>query len=341
VALTELQIATLVERYTRERDRFEKMAATVTRHLSARLRAAAIPHLPTFRSKDPESLRGKLNRDRHEHDFVAFEREFAPAILDLAGVRILLYRPKDVEPTCSVIEDLFVVPEEPRYRKDFTDTKRYQARHRVVSLRDDQIENDPALANLRGVRCEIQVVTLVDHIWNELEHDIKYKTPHGQPTEEQKALLASLRTELDAVRDSVNRLMDATDRQRAEGLRVIETAEDLRYALGRRCNRWFAGDFERLLELLDAVLREVTPAALDKLPLAPANLADGAALLAKAGISAADDDLGIVVAALWPQYGADFVEVVKSWRGKTGRLSRLVRALDQAATGRKIGGVDA
>lgn len=336
MALSELQIATLVERYTRERDRFEKMAATATRHLSARLRAAAVPHVPTFRSKDPENLRGKLNRDRDEHEFTTFEREFAPALLDLAGVRILLYRPKDVEPTCAVVEELFVVPQEPRFRRDYTAADRYQARHRVVSLRDDQIENDPALTNLRGVPCEIQVVTIGDHIWNELEHDIKYKTPHGQPTDEQKALLGSLRTQLDGVRDSVNRLMDATDRQRSERLAVIETAEDLRYALKVRCKRVFAGDYERLLELLEAVVREVTFAALDKLPLAPEDLDAAAALLEKAALPSSPDDLGVVVAALWPLYGADFVEVVRSWRGKPGRLSRLVRALDKAAIERKI-----
>lgn len=111
---------------------------------------------------------------------------------------------------------------------------------------------------------------------------------------------------------------------------------DLRYALKVRCRRAFAGDFERLLELLEAVLREVTSAALDKLPLAPTDLDAASALLEKAALPSAPDDLGTVVAALWPLYGTDFVEVVKSWRGKPGRLSRLVRALDKAATERKI-----
>jgi ppGpp synthetase/RelA/SpoT-type nucleotidyltranferase len=192
VPLTELQIAHLVDRYCRERDRIDKLASTVARHLSSRLRSAAIPHVPTFRSKDPESLRLKLARDRAKHDFRAFDREFGPSLLDLAGVRILVYRPRDVEPTCDIIDELFTVPEPPRFRKDYTAAAAYQARHRVATLRDEQVDSDPALANLRFVPCEIQVVTIADHIWNELEHDIKYKTPHGQPNDVQLAHLRNL-----------------------------------------------------------------------------------------------------------------------------------------------------
>lgn len=337
MALTELQIATLVERYTRERDRFEKMAATVTRHLSTRLRRApAVPHVPTFRSKDSESLHGKLTRDQTKHEFITFEREFGPALLDLAGVRMLLYRPRDVEPTCAIIEELFVVPDDERFRKNYASPDGYQARHRVVTLRDEQIESDPALANLRGVPCEIQVVTIGDHIWNELEHDITYKTPHGRPTSEQNAYLKMLRTQLDGVRESVNDLMEATDKQRAENLALIESPEDLHHALKVRCGRGLVGDFDRLLQLLSGVLREVTPAALHKLPLADEDLNGAQELLEKAGQLTGANDLALVVAALWRLYGRDFVEVVRSWRGKPGPLSKLVRTMDKAATKAKI-----
>src|SRR5207245_8542140 len=83
------------------------MSAVVSRHLSAQLRASAIPHLPTFRAKAPDSLRDKLVRDVQEHEFSSLEREFGPSIKDLAGVRILLYRPRDQDQTCRVIEELF------------------------------------------------------------------------------------------------------------------------------------------------------------------------------------------------------------------------------------------
>ena len=173
-------------------------------------------------------------------------------------------------------------------------------------------------------------MTLGDHVWNELEHDIIYKTPLGRPTEAQDALLKTLRTQLDGIRETVNRLMDATERQRAENLAVIEFPEDLRQALRVCSGRTFVGDFARMLKLLGAVLREVTPAELHKLPLESVELDYGQARIATAGMSVTAEDLTIVVGALWPLHGPDFVEVVKTWPGKPGQITRVVRALNEA-----------
>jgi ppGpp synthetase/RelA/SpoT-type nucleotidyltranferase len=193
MALTDLQILTLVQRYIRERDRFEKLAATVMRHLTNRLRNGNVKHLPTFRSKDPESLQGKLERDRHEHSYEQFEQELTPALLDLSGVRVLLYERDHVLPVTGVIEEMFNCPADERFRKDHVDPDGYQARHRCVTLPDDVIAADPALTNVDGVFCEVQITTLADHIWSELEHDIEYKKPAGEPSEAQQALLQALR----------------------------------------------------------------------------------------------------------------------------------------------------
>ena len=141
--LTELQISTLVERYARERDRFEKMASTASRHLSAALRDAAVPHVPTFRAKSPESFRGKLERNVEKYELKSFEREFGPTVLDLAGVRALLYRPADADVVCKTIEDLFVVPDGDRFRRHHDNQEGYQAHHRVVQLSVDMLAADP------------------------------------------------------------------------------------------------------------------------------------------------------------------------------------------------------
>ena len=176
---------------------------------------------------------------------------------------------------------------------------------------------DPALANLRDVHCENQVVTIPDHVWNELEHDIKYKTPSGRPSPEQDALLKTLRGQLNLVRSTVEQLMAATDRQREANLAAIESPEDLRQALKARTTRSFTGDLGRLLDLLSETLRDVTRAELDKLPLDSADLSSAADRLRSAESVLAETDAGIVVAALWPSYAEDFVEVVASWQPRT------------------------
>jgi ppGpp synthetase/RelA/SpoT-type nucleotidyltranferase len=330
VALTDLQIATLVERYHRERDRFDKMATVVGRRLSAQLRAAAIPHVPTFRPKEEESLRGKLARDRDTHEYALFEREFAPSLLDLAGARIMLYRPADEDPTCEVIERLFIVPDGQRFRRDFRGENGYRARHRVVRLPDELLASDASFRNLTGVLCEVQVVTFADHIINELQHDILYKRPMGQPSPEQQSLLDVLRDQLSGVRTSVERLTEATERHRASNLATIESPDDLSDALRSRTGRRLRGDFEQLLKLLAGTFADLTRAELDKLPL-DATILDGTAddRLSIAGIEDRDG-VARVVSALWPSYGADFLDVASSWRGRPGPVSRLLQALAHA-----------
>lgn len=325
--LTELQISTLVARYARERDRFEKMASTASRHLSAALHDAAVPHVPTFRAKSPESFRGKLERNLKKFEFKSFEQEFGPSILDLAGVRTLLYRPADASVVCKIIEDRFVVPEGDRFRRHHDNQDGYQAHHRVVRLSADMLAADPRLANLDDVFCEIQVVTLGDHIWNELEHDIKYKTPDGLPSELQKGLLRNLRSQLNATRDTVAQLMEETARRRQENLSQIETPEDLQYSLRACSGRVLRGDLARLLELLEKSLRTVTPAELQRLKLGAEDLEAAKEQLETAGLSVDEDDPVLVVAALWDDLGPEFQKIVTSWPGKPGPVSRAVRAL--------------
>lgn len=331
MALTDLQIATLVERYIRERDRFEKLAARVLRHVTNGLRNANIRHVPTFRSKDPTSLQGKLDRDRLEHTFEDLERDFAPRLLDLAGVRILLYQREHVERTCAIIEELFDCPRDELFRANHENARGYWACHRVVALREEMVASDPALANVATAYCEIQVTTLPDHIWNELEHDIQYKKPAGEPSEAQQALLQSLRGELNAVNGTVTELVAATERQKAENLTEIATVGALHQALKKRCGTAFSGDFGGLLRLLGGVLREVTLAQLQRLPLDATDIELGIDRLAKAGITAANDDVAVVVAALWPMWGDDFRDLVSEWWGRPGPLNRAVRGLAEAA----------
>lgn len=330
VALTELQIIKLVEKYARERDRFEKMATTVARHLTARLRATATPHMATVRSKSPESLRGKMARDSTKYDIKALDGEFNPTILDLAGVRILLYRPQDIQPTCSAIDDLFALPEGERFRRDHENPGGYQARHRVVTLPDDMVESDPMLTNLKDVHCEVQVVTLVQHIWNELEHDLIYKTPAGKPSPEQTVLLATLRDQTTLVQSTVTKLMEATARQHAANLTAIESPQDLQQALRVRCGRTVNGDLERLLKLLVGVTYDVTPASLNKLPLSGEELDAAVARLSTADISIRGDEVNAVVAALWPHYRAEFVAFASSWPGPRSPIRRLIDTLKEA-----------
>ena len=330
--LTEFDIVDLVERYKRERDRFEKMATVVTNRLSAELRANAIRHLPTFRAKGPASLRGKLRILGPSKTMSDFEPEFAPSLSDLAGVRIMLYDRDDEVATCQIIERLFQLPQDERCRKDFLIADGYRALHRVVTLPSSMIRTDPSfLENLAGVWCEVQVVTLADHVWNELEHDIVYKTPDGSASREQTALLGSLRSEIEAVCSTVRRIVDATARRKAENRAAIDSPVDLSAVLSERAGRRLSGSHSDLLRLLTGTLTEVTPAQLEALPLTGPDLEAAHQRLTTAGVAVGGaGDVGLVVAALWAGLGPDFLEVAAHWTGRPGPMAQLLRRIESA-----------
>jgi hypothetical protein len=173
------------------------------------------------------------------------------------------------------------------------------------------------------------VVTIVDHIWNELEHDIRYKTPTGNPNVEQHSLLKVLRDQLNGVTTCVDLLMEATEQQRLVNLVTIESAEDLSDALKLKTGQRLRGDFWALQKLLAGAFKSLTRADLDRLPVAEQHLVEGKALLEAAGTEVRDG-VSLVIAALWPAYGRDFLTVIKGWPGRPGPVSRLLQELAKA-----------
>lgn len=336
--LSDLEILRLVDKYQRERDRFEKMAAFVSGRLSAELRDTPVRHLPTYRAKEATSLRRKLEGMRATKSVADFDPEFAPAMVDLAGVRIMLYDRDDEARTCDIIERIFTLAPDPRCKKDFLTADGYRALHRVVTLPNAVVrQQSDVLGNLAEVWCEVQVVTLADHIWNELEHDIVYKTPDGSASREQTALLGSLRSEVDAVCSTVRRVVDATTRRKAENRAPIETAEDLSAVLSACAGRRLSGNHSDLLRLLTGTLAEVTPAQLEELPLRSPNLDAAQARLASGGLTVGGaGDVGLVVTALWDVLGLDFLEVTGHWAGRRGPIAQLLRRIESAVAAGKI-----
>ena len=134
------------------------------------------PQKIQHRAKSVRSLSTKLS-DRG----LANSQDIAAEIKDLAGCRVIFHQNDDVNQfsRSRIISDLFHVDwdeskfhhpdEESESANDF-----YMANHYVVSLKQEDIEN-PEFGEFDGLRCEIQVQTLLNHAWSETVHDITYK----------------------------------------------------------------------------------------------------------------------------------------------------------------------
>lgn len=193
MALTEPQISEVVDRYWREHDRYTKLAQAVGDICRDLVRENAIRASVHWRAKTRESVKKKIdNKYRRELNSVdeAFER-----IGDLAAVRVLTYVEYDRDTVVELIRDAFDPPEGKEEieidRKDIGRNETfYRATHCQVSMPKTHLVG--TYENLGGLSCEIQICSMLAHIWNELEHDLVYKPQGGEPSSDEKELLKIL-----------------------------------------------------------------------------------------------------------------------------------------------------
>ncbi len=191
-------IAEAVARYDRERDRYIKLASRVADLCrTAIVEDNAIRAQVTSRTKTVKSFEGKLRRfaRRGDKNYASVDEVFAQ-IGDFAGVRVATYRPEDEDRVADAIAALFCGPDGGGVdidRKDKlkpADGQFYRATHCQVHLPETELVGN--YENLRGASCEIQICSMMAHVWNEIEHDIGYKPEGEGPSDAERGLLEAL-----------------------------------------------------------------------------------------------------------------------------------------------------
>jgi putative GTP pyrophosphokinase len=152
----------------------EKTKERLSSILSSR---GIVPHSITSREKDPEKLREKIAAEGDAYDNILDD------IKDLAGVRIITYFPSDVDKIVPLIEKEFRVdPKHSMDRRLRSDPSifGYASVHFVVEFRPKMLKL-PEYALFNKMKCEIQVRTILQHAWAEIEHNVVYKAPEDIP----------------------------------------------------------------------------------------------------------------------------------------------------------------
>lgn len=128
------------------------------------------------RAKQPASLRKKL-----EQRGIAATETLESDIKDLAGCRVIFYTNGDVTRfiNSGIIGQNFEVIEVKLHhpRREVEDAAEfYISNHYVARLRPERIAL-PEYARFAGMKCEIQIQTILNHAWAEMAHDTIYKAP--------------------------------------------------------------------------------------------------------------------------------------------------------------------
>jgi ppGpp synthetase/RelA/SpoT-type nucleotidyltranferase len=282
-SLTEPQIALLVDRYKLEMARYEKAAFSVGERLRRELRQAGVKHMVSSRPKHPTDLAEKLRKkaaDPKKADVYRWDSlkdDVGAVVTDLAGCRVVVYSAGDEEVVGSMIERLFAQPPhaDAKVVRHRSWDKPYWATHALVHPYGPGENVD---MTIEGAICEIQVVTVAGHLFNEIEHDITYKDRDAGLTasDEERQLVDELRGVARVADRLVSQLLELRAKRRDELAHKIETAEDLRYALSQHGNRNFDGtEVWRLHRLLEQCLEPLTSAALRELGAVDSVVASG------------------------------------------------------------------
>ncbi|UNM08237.1 MAG: hypothetical protein H7A35_15505 [Planctomycetales bacterium] len=205
--LTEDIRAEAVQRYFRERDRYAKLAEAVEHRVRQVVDFRMVHAVIQSRVKTVESFNGKLLRwmkNGSKDDEINSVDDVFRVMGDLAAVRVLTYLEEDREKVVEMFSQAFVNKQGNRLRSAPGDVERkpdpndtsgkssqnYRATHCRVFLHEDECEG--VHENLSGTPCEIQVCSLLAHVWNEIEHDIGYKPYGGELSTDEKKYLQQL-----------------------------------------------------------------------------------------------------------------------------------------------------
>src|SRR6266404_3517150 len=271
MTISEDTIKNAVLRYHREYDRYLKLSARVAEICRFEIvEGNAIRAQVTFRAKSPKSLEGKLRR------FAASGKKDMPdvqsvfdQVRDLAAVRIAAYEQKHEDHVVQLVCRRFVdtggaAPTSERKDKNSADSNNfYRATHIEAFLPEADLIG--TYANVSDVPCEVQVCSMMAHVWNEIEHDLGYKPVTGSLSEQEYNLLKSLGFAVRQGDQTISTLFAETERRQ---LALGGVFTDV-YDFVARVRGWFPNiDFGRNAgPLYDALqpVRLVSPESIRKL----------------------------------------------------------------------------
>ena len=227
--------------YERVRGNYQDYARKVESVLQECLDAEKIRlHSITSRAKDPNSFEHKAAQLSPESPGKAKYSDPMEQITDKAGVRIITYFLETVGEVSVIISDQFEVLQQERKASDDPTRFGYQSTHYLVKFKPNRTTL-PEYAKFADLVAEIQVRTILQHAWAEIEHDIQYKSSSVLPTAIRRrfAALAGLieiaDREFQAI-DSENVAVKAEARQRIDlgDLEKVEiTADSIRAYLDK------------------------------------------------------------------------------------------------------------
>jgi len=134
-------------------------------------------HQVTARAKSLDSMRLKLRRKAYQDP--------QAQVTDRIGVRVITYYMDDVDRVTDLLKTEFTIDKKNSEDKRTvlgTSAFGYRSVHLIAHLSGSRLTS-PEYTSLRDYWFEIQVRSLLEHAWAEIEHEVKYKPGIDYPIE--------------------------------------------------------------------------------------------------------------------------------------------------------------
>jgi ppGpp synthetase/RelA/SpoT-type nucleotidyltranferase len=128
------------------------------------------------RVKDVDSVAKKLARQPGKYN--NYED-----LTDLLGFRVITYFSDTVDEAAAILKPQFTIDElnsEDKRAQWGPDQFGYMSLHFVATLTDERCSL-PEYSRFRGIKFEVQVRSILQHAWAEIEHDLGYKVEGSLP----------------------------------------------------------------------------------------------------------------------------------------------------------------
>lgn len=134
-------------------------------------------HTVSTRIKDRVSLEKKIEKKDKYSEF--------DEITDVVGIRIITHYSNDVDTIAALLENEFIIDEKNSIdKRKILDPDRfgYLSLHYVASFNKERLKL-MEYKDFEGIKFEIQIRSILQHTWAEIEHDIGYKSKAEVPKE--------------------------------------------------------------------------------------------------------------------------------------------------------------
>lgn len=200
------QLGVILSEYERDKDLYASLTQKATGLINELIEEERIQiHSISSRFKDKDSLRRKIVHSEGKYSKLS-------DITDISGIRIITYFEDDVNKVAKIIEKEFKIDKDNSVDKRVLldpDRFGYLSLHYICVFSASRLKLTE-YRRLRGCQFEVQIRSILQHAWAEIEHDLGYKTKLSVPKEIRRrfsrlaGLLEIADSEFAQLRDTLN-----------------------------------------------------------------------------------------------------------------------------------------